>query len=240
MIRTVEETGSTNADLMAMLSGGEYLPEGDWLVANRQSAGRGRLGRVWNDGAGNFMGSTVVRPGPGDPPPSTLALMTGLAVHEALAAFVPQARALWLKWPNDLLLDGAKIAGILLEMAAGTVIVGIGVNLAAAPDIPDRAVASLADYGPAPDRDAFAAALAASFDRELHRWRSAGLAPLLRRWQSAAHPVGTPLRVLPPGEDVLEGRFAGLSQDGNLLLELADGTQRTVHAGDVLLASAPH
>ncbi|MEJ2408112.1 MAG: biotin--[acetyl-CoA-carboxylase] ligase [Novosphingobium sp.] len=240
MIRTVEETGSTNADLMARLSGGEYLPEGDWLVANRQSAGRGRLGRVWNDGAGNFMGSTVVRPGPGDPAASTLALMTGLAVHEALGAFVPGRSTLWLKWPNDLLLDGAKIAGILLEVAAGTVIVGIGVNLVFAPDIPGRAVAALADYGPAPDRDAFAEALAAAFDRELHRWRSVGLAPLLRRWQSAAHPVGTSLTVVPPGEDAFAGSFAGLSQDGNLLLDLADGTRRTIHAGDVLLASALH
>ncbi|MCJ2177858.1 biotin--[acetyl-CoA-carboxylase] ligase [Novosphingobium album (ex Hu et al. 2023)] len=239
MIRTVEETGSTNADLAARLSGGEYLPEGDWLVAERQTAGRGRLGRIWNDGAGNFMGSTVVRPGPGDPPPSSLALMTGLAVHEALLPFVPQGAALWLKWPNDLLLSGAKIAGILLEVVAGTVIVGIGVNLAAAPDIPGRAVTSLSEYGPGPGRDAFAEALAASFDRELHRWRSAGLAPLLRRWQSAAHPVGTRLTVLPPGEEAVEGSYAGLSQDGNLLLKLDNGTQRVIHAGDVLLASAP-
>ncbi|MEJ2458605.1 MAG: biotin--[acetyl-CoA-carboxylase] ligase, partial [Novosphingobium sp.] len=188
----------------------------------------------------NFMGSTVVRPGPGDPAASTLALMTGLAVHEALGAFVPGRSTLWLKWPNDLLLDGAKIAGILLEVAAGTVIVGIGVNLVFAPDIPGRAVAALADYGPAPDRDAFAEALAAAFDRELHRWRSVGLAPLLRRWQSAAHPVGTPLTVVPPGEDAFAGSFAGLSQDGNLQLDLADGTRRTIHAGDVLLASALH
>ncbi|WP_067732050.1 biotin--[acetyl-CoA-carboxylase] ligase [Novosphingobium naphthalenivorans] len=240
MIRTVEETGSTNADLAARLSGGEYLPEGDWLVADRQTAGRGRLGRVWNNGAGNFMGSTVVRPGPGDPPASTLALMTGLAVHEALLPFVPQGSALWLKWPNDLLLDGAKIVGILLEVVAGAVVVGIGVNLVTAPDIPGRAVAALADYGTAPGRDAFAEVLAASFDRELQRWRSAGLAPLLRRWQSAAHPVGTRLTVLPPGEEAVEGSFAGLSQDGNLLLGLNDGTQRTIHAGDVLLASASH
>src|SRR3546814_13266236 len=78
------------------------------------------------------MGSTVIRPGPGDPPASTLALMTGLAVHEALMPFVPERMALWLKWPNDLLLDEAKIAGILLEVVAGTVIAGIGVNLATA------------------------------------------------------------------------------------------------------------
>lgn len=238
MIRNVEETGSTNADLAARKSGGEYLPEGDWLVADRQSAGRGRLGRVWDDGLGNFMGSTVVRIAPGDPAPASLALLTGLAVHEALAGFVGGGRKLLLKWPNDLLLDGAKVAGILLEMTGGVVVVGIGVNLASAPDIPGRKVAALADHGPAPGRDQFAGALASAFDIELQRWRSVGLAPLLRRWQSAAHPQGTPLTVLPPGEDALNGTFAGLAEDGNLRLALADGTIRTIHAGDVLLANA--
>jgi BirA family biotin operon repressor/biotin-[acetyl-CoA-carboxylase] ligase len=236
LIHSVAETGSTNADLTDRIGAGDYLPEGDWLVADRQTAGRGRLGRVWNDGLGNFMGSTVVRIAPGDPAPASLALLTGLAVHEALRGFVPQGRDLLLKWPNDLMLDGAKIAGILLEMKAGIVVVGIGVNLASAPDLPDRKVAALSDFGPAPARDAFAGALATAFDSELHRWRSVGLAPLLRRWQSAAHPQGTPLRVLPPGEAPVDGTFAGLADDGNLRLALVDGSIRTIHAGDVLLA----
>jgi BirA family biotin operon repressor/biotin-[acetyl-CoA-carboxylase] ligase len=240
LIRTVSRTGSTNADLAARLSGGEYLPEGEWLVADRQSAGRGRLGRVWNDGAGNFMGSTVVRPGPGDPPTSTLALVTGMAVHEALSALVPDKAALWLKWPNDVLLDGAKLAGILLEMVAGTVVVGIGVNLKLAPEVEGRAVASLAAAGIDVPRDAFAERLAAAFEAELQRWRSAGLAPLLRRWQSAAHPKATRLTVLPPGEEKIEGGFAGLTEDGNLLLGLDDGSMRTIHAGDVFLAPTSH
>ena len=236
MIRIVEETGSTNADLAARIAGGDYLPEGEWLVADRQTSGKGRLGRAWNDGAGNFMGSTAVRLAPGDPSPASLALLTGLAVHEALSRFVGEGRKLMLKWPNDLVLDGAKVAGILLEMTGGVVIVGIGVNLASAPEVPGRKVAALADHGSAPARDDFARALASAFDIELQRWRSVGLAPLLRRWQSAAHPKGTPLTVLPPGEDAVHGTFAGLADDGNLRLALADGSVRTIHAGDVLLA----
>jgi len=233
LIEVVAETGSTNADLAKRLSGGEYLPEGRWLVADRQTAGKGRLGRVWDDGAGNFMGSTVVRIAPADPAPATLALLTGLAVHEALSTFVSEG--LQLKWPNDLLLDDGKVAGILLEMVSGVVIVGIGVNLAHAPDVPGRKVVALSDCGKDVSRDDFAGALAAAFDIELQRWRSVGLAPLLRRWQSAAHPVGTSLRVVPPGEDAVEGTFAGLAEDGNLRLALSDGAIRTIHAGDVLL-----
>lgn len=236
MIETVAETGSTNADLAVRIGAGEQLAEGGWLVADRQNTGRGRLGRVWSDGFGNFMGSTVVRPQAGDPPLPTLALMTGVAVYEALLLFKADGAEVRLKWPNDLLLDGGKIAGILLEMVAGVVVVGIGVNLAHAPDVEGRRTAALAQFGPAPDRNLFARHLAATFHEELHRWRTAGLAPLLQRWQDAAHPRGTPLTVLPPGEDRLDGTFAGLAADGSLLLALASGTVRTINAGDVMLA----
>lgn len=235
MIRFVPETASTNADIASALAGGGYWAEGDWIVADRQTDGRGRLGREWHGGLGNFMGSTVVHLQHGDPVPASLSLLTGLALHEAVGRLLVPGTPLMLKWPNDVLLDGAKAAGILLEAIKGFVIVGIGVNLLEAPELADRKTAALSDFGAAPDRDAFAVTLAGAFERELHRWRTAGLAPMLRRWQSAAHPVGTRLTVLPPGEDALSGEFAGLADDGNLRLRLGDGTVRTVHAGDVLL-----
>ncbi len=236
MIRIVAETGSTNTDLAERLRGGERVPEGEWLVADRQSAGRGRQGRGWSDGAGNFMGSTVVHRAEGDPPAPSLALLAGLALHEVATPLVPDPTRLSLKWPNDLLYDRAKLAGILLEGAADAVIVGIGVNLARAPDLPERETAAFSLFGPAPDRDAFTHALAASFDRELERWRTFGLEPLLRRWQAAGTPVGTPLAVHDAGSERIEGTFAGLAPDGSLLLLLADGATRAVHAGDVSLA----
>lgn len=246
MIQIIEATGSTNADLKTLISDGVsssegVLREGQWLVANRQTAGKGRLGRAWNDGAGNFMGSTVVRIAHGDPYPASLALLSGVALYQAIDSVLPtelMARsAPALKWPNDLLWDGAKIAGILLEMVGSVVIVGIGVNLITAPHVDGRKIGALTDFGVDVSRDQFAEALAHSFELELTRWRTAGLAPLLRRWQSMAHPKGTPLTVLPPGEDAVNGTFAGLTDDGNLRLSLADGFCRTIHAGDVFLAN---
>ena len=131
---------------------------------------------------------------------------------------------------------GAKLAGILLEREGEVLVVGVGVNLAKAPVIEGRQTIALAAFGPAPDRDLFAAALAASFATELERWRSYGLDPLTRRWQAAAHPPGTPLTVAPPGEAPLTGGFDGLTEDGALRLRLADGTARVMHAGDVFFA----
>lgn len=238
MIQTVPETGSTNADLAARLAAGEAVPEGEWLVADRQTAGRGRQGRAWFDGHGNFMGSTVVRPAPGDPPVASLALLCGLALHEVTASMIPPPDVAQLKWPNDLMVGTAKLAGVLLERVGDAVIAGIGVNLAQAPKVEGRATIALSSFGPTPDRDHFAVTLARQFDIELERWRSFGLDLLIRRWMAAAHPLGTSLLVGEPGEEPLSGRFNGLTRDGALQLLLADGTTRVIHAGEVRLASA--
>lgn len=235
MINTVATTGSTNADLAAQLEAGEAWAEGDWLVADRQTAGKGRQGRVWFDGYGNFMASTVVRLAAGDPPPSTLALATGLAVFETVSPLIPPPHQARLKWPNDVLIGEAKLCGVLLERSGDAVIVGIGVNLAAAPQVEARSTIALSQFGPAPDRDLFAAELARKFAAELERWRSFGLGTVIRRWEAAAHPPGTPLAVGEPGETPLKGQFAGLDATGALQLRLADGTTRTVHAGEVRL-----
>ena len=236
MIETVAETGSTSTDLAARLTAGERIPEGTWRVADRQTAGRGRLGRNWSDGRGNFMGSTLVSVTAGDPAPATLALVAGLAVHAAVSGYIPPPGRALLKWPNDVLVAAAKLAGILLERVGDHVVVGVGVNLAQAPDVPDRATTSLATHGPAPDRDAFAAALAGHFAEEVQRWRSHGLRPLVARWQAAAHPPGTPLRLREADGTLLSGTFAGLAEDGALRLALPGGTTRIIHAGEVSLA----
>ncbi|WFL77138.1 biotin--[acetyl-CoA-carboxylase] ligase [Altererythrobacter arenosus] len=236
MIEFVAETGSTNADLLARLSDGDRVAEGRWLVARRQSAGRGRQGRTWFDGSGNFMGSTVVHVGESDPPAQSLALLAGLAVYEAVLPLCPDPHSLRLKWPNDLLLGDAKLCGILLEGQGKAVVIGIGVNLAVAPDVPDRKTIALADVTAAPGVDEFAGSLARCFDRELERWRTFGLEPLIRRWRAAGTREGTSLAVHEPDGAIASGTFAGLDDQGNLLLRLEDGRLRAIHAGDVTLA----
>lgn len=238
MIHFVAETGSTSADLAARLRAGEFVPEGDWLVADRQTGGRGRQGREWYDGAGNFMGSTVVQVRFGDPDPASLALVAGLALWEAVSAVPAKAGTAgfpagpMLKWPNDLKIGTAKLAGILLERVGEAVVVGIGVNLVTAPALPDRETVALGGV----DRDVFAAELARAFDLEIERWRNFGMAPIVRRWLTVAHPLGTPLMVGEPGEPPLSGTFAGLTESGALQLRLADGSTRVIHAGEVRLA----
>ena len=232
-IRIVAETGSTSADLLARLAAGEPAQEGAWLIADRQNAGRGRQGRGWLDGPGNFMGSTAVRLLPHDPPSASLSFVAALAAYEALLGHLATPLALSLKWPNDVLLDGAKLAGILLERAGDAAVVGIGINLAWAPQLPDRLAGSLRSIGPAPDRDAFARDLVVSFDRELDRWRQFGIDPLFARLLAASYPLGSMLTVHGADGARLTGEFCGLESDGALRLRLADGTVRAIHAGDI-------
>ncbi len=140
-----------------------------------------------------------------------------------------------LKWPNDLLLDGAKLAGILLERIDDAVVIGIGVNLAHHPEALDRPVTSLAGHGIAVEPGSFLDILAETFARWLVRWRSEGLAPIRDGWTERAHPAGTALTARLPDGTAIDGLFERLDADGALILRLADGTRRVIHAGDVFL-----
>lgn len=226
----VAETGSTNADLLASPD----WPEGRWLLADAQTSGRGRLGRDWRSPPGNLHASTVVALRAGDPPAPSLALLTGVALAEAMALFLPAGAPLMLKWPNDVLLDGGKCAGILLERAGSQVVVGVGANLTHAPQLPDRTTACVADVTPPPAPPVLADALAARFAAWISRWRIEGVGPVRAAWLALAHPLGTAIRVSESGDT---GLFAGLAEDGALRLRRADGRVDEVRAGDVRLAA---
>jgi BirA family biotin operon repressor/biotin-[acetyl-CoA-carboxylase] ligase len=137
-----------------------------------------------------------------------------------------------LKWPNDVLLKGKKLAGILLERSGDRIAVGFGVNLASAPQLPDRVGASL---GGKLSPQAFAPLLAASFARLLDLWRQSEPALIAQAWLSRAHPLGTPITVHSTPQDSLSGRFHGLEPDGALRLRRDNGIIDIVRAGDVEL-----
>lgn len=221
-IRTVQETGSTNDDLAALARAG--AAEGLWLRAERQSGGKGRQGRAWQSPPGNLYASTLVRVDPRHPPPPSLALVAAVALHEAVARYTTRAQ---IKWPNDIVINRAKLAGILLERQADAVVIGFGVNLAHHPEDLDRPAASL---GARVAPEVLLRRLAACFEAWLERWREEGLAPVRAAWLAAAHPLGTSL-----ASGGAEGVFDGLDETGALRLRLADGAIRIVHAGDVFL-----
>ncbi|RDE06080.1 biotin--[acetyl-CoA-carboxylase] ligase [Sphingomonas aracearum] len=226
-------------------------PEGLWLRADRQTGGRGRLGRTWVSPSGNLYASTLVRVRPGDPPPATLAMVAAVALDEVVAPLVAGAAAprpvheleagharevasVRIKWPNDVLVGDAKLSGILLERSGDAVVIGLGVNVAYHPEGLGRATTSLAQEGVAIAPPALLEALAPAFARWVEIWRG-GLSALLARWLARAHPVGTPLSATLPDGDIRSGTFAGLNADGALLLRGADGATEVIHAADVFL-----
>ena len=172
---------------------------------------------------------------PGDPPAATLALVAAVALQEVAAAYAPDADVR-IKWPNDLLVGGAKLSGILLERHDDAVVIGFGVNLASHPDDTPRPATSLAAFaGSAPDVDGFLADLVDGFAGWLSRWRGDGLEPVRVRWLARAHPPGTALSVVAAGQEPIDGLFDGLDERGGLRLRLADGTSHVIQAGDIFL-----
>ncbi len=231
-LEIVPSIGSTNAVLLQRLAAGETTSENHWLIADRQTAGRGRAGRSWFDGHGNFMGSTVAQVLPSDSLPHTLSLVAGIAVHRAVSSLMV-SDGLFLKWPNDLLYRGKKLAGILLERQGQNVVVGIGVNIAVAPQVADRQTTSLLEQGCTIERDAFAHLLADHWSQVLNQWHSGMWNELRGEWLRRAHPVGTMVSVKDSQHGELIGTFARLGEDGTAYLRLADGQRHAIHAGDI-------
>jgi len=236
----IHESLPSTADLCrSCAEAGE--PEGLAILARRQTEGRGTRGRSWEDAAGNLFLSVLLRPGGPAREAPQWSLLAGVALAEALAVDLPDAAVLALKWPNDVLLHGRKVAGILVESATdaagelGWLSMGLGANLAIAPFVPGRATACLAECGPAPSPEAVARRVLEA----LSHWRDvrahAGFAPVRAAFLARAPALGTPM-TLRLGERSLDGAFAGLGDDGSLLLR-TDGRVRAFAAGEV--ASGP-
>ncbi len=227
-----ETLGSTSDLCRERAEAGE--PEGLAVLALRQTSGRGTHGRSWTSPPGNLYLSVLLRPGGGVAGAPQWGLLAAVALIEALAPLRPEPGRLRLKWPNDVLLDGAKLAGVLVEVsadAAGGVawlVIGIGANLAVAPEVPDRPTARIGPDAPAPE--VFAAALLARLAAWRARLGADGFAPVRAAWLAFGPAHGTAVR-LRQGERIRDGAFAGLDADGSLLLR-ADGMVRAFSAGE--------
>jgi BirA family biotin operon repressor/biotin-[acetyl-CoA-carboxylase] ligase len=235
------EIGSTNAEALSRAANGGVE---QWIVADRQAAGRGRRGRHWVSEAGNLYASLLLY----DPaPPSAspqICFVAALALHDAVLDSVPvlDRGRLRLKWPNDLLLDGKKLSGILVEGAsAGTrqaVVVGIGVNCTHHPQDTPYPVTDLAAEGAAIEPAALFARLGERMMDRLAQWHGGkGFAATREAWLARAHDLGREIEVRLP-DRALRGRFEDLDGEGALVLLLPSGHRERIRAGDVFPAAS--
>jgi BirA family transcriptional regulator, biotin operon repressor / biotin---[acetyl-CoA-carboxylase] ligase len=227
---------STNAEALTLARGGERGPL--WIVARQQSAGRGRRGNAWVSPPGNLYATLLLTdPAPPECAPQ-LSFVAVLALHDAIAARAPAlGKALTLKWPNDLLCGGAKLAGILIEgeraNEALAVAIGIGVNCISHPAQTSYPATDLKDEGVLTDAATLFEALTASLAQRLAAWRrGAGFAAIRADWMARAAGMGGDMRARLPDREIV-GRGEGLDAHGRLLLRLPDGSVQAIAAGDV-------
>jgi BirA family biotin operon repressor/biotin-[acetyl-CoA-carboxylase] ligase len=232
----VEETGSTNA--LAL----DWAREGDpgnlWVVADRQTAGRGRQGRTWVSEPGNLFASLVLSDPALPDRLGELPLVVALAVHDAIADVLPPSArgTLEIKWPNDVLLAGAKLSGVLIESAmlpqGRVVVVGIGVNCRHHPSDTPYPATDLASAGMPTEPAALFERLADRMARRLGEWQGGPFTTIVAAWTKRARGIGEPIRVRLTNR-TLEGRFERLDERGRLVLALSGGGTEVISAGDV-------
>lgn len=235
----LEVCASTNSEAMRRAIAGDALPL--WVITDRQTAGRGRSGRAWQSLPGNLLASLAV---PLRGPMSVaaeLSLVAGNAVIDAVRNARPGLQNLRLKWPNDVLLGGAKLGGILVESAATAhgvvVVIGIGLNLAGHPEGIDRPAAHLFDN----ENEPCPLDMLAHVGQTMHQWlcvwdEGRGLAEVRAGWLERAGPPGEALGIN-AGSRFVSGSFAGLDAGGALLLATPDGRIERFTFGDVTLAA---
>lgn len=238
-IKVLSEVDSTNAEARRRAEVGQTGPV--WIVARRQSAGRGRRGREWVCETGNLFATLLTTTSKGPAEAAQITFVAALAVYDLLCSFVPEA-LVSIKWPNDVMIAADKASGILVESGAHEagglwLAVGIGVNLAEAPAGTERPATALGghlkgDVSSIPTPEAAAQVLARQFAIWLDRWETQGFPTVLAAWASRCIGLDQPCTAR-LGHETLSGIANGVEADGALRLKLADGSVRLISAGDV-------
>jgi BirA family biotin operon repressor/biotin-[acetyl-CoA-carboxylase] ligase len=224
-----DEIDSTNEEARRRAVSGETGPL--WIMAARQTAGRGRRGRAWDTGAGNLAATLLLCPARARQEWPQLSFAAAIAAWDMCSHFAPKA-SITLKWPNDVLAGGGKLAGLLLEAAGSALAIGIGVNLACHPsDTPYPATSLMALGVVAPPPEDALAMLAARFAHWYDAWVTQGFSPLREAWLARAGGVGAPILARLAHEE-RTGVFEGIDAEGALLLN-RQGRVETITAGEV-------
>jgi len=239
---SLDDVGSTNVVALENANIGD--PGKLWVTARSQSAGKARRGRQWVSEPGNLYASLLLIEPASSDALATLPLVASLALHKAIAGLVPELGAgLKIKWPNDVLLNGKKLSGILLEAAPDkhgrlAVIIGMGVNCAHFPDNPLYPATSLLAEGHTVTSDDLFQKLAASMAQELRIWsQGAGFSITRREWLDRAHGQGQMITARFPDSEI-HGRFIDLDENGFLLLEEKGGSLRQISAADIFFGNS--
>jgi BirA family biotin operon repressor/biotin-[acetyl-CoA-carboxylase] ligase len=243
-ILLLDHTDSTNAEARRRADAGETGPF--WIVARRQTEGRGRRGRSWESQDGNLFATLMqlTRKSPAEA--AQVTFVAALAIADLLDAWAP-ASLVTIKWPNDVMLAGQKASGVLVESGVHEsgglwLAVGIGINLLSAPEGTERPATALAhhlrgDAASPPSTEVAAAKLAEAFNVWMTRWETLGFQPILDAWRARTAGLDGPA-VARLGRETIEGRAEGVGPDGALKLRLADGSLRLISAGDVFFGEA--
>lgn len=224
-----DQIGSTNDEARRLAT--EGAPHGTVVHADEQTAGRGRLAHTWFSPPGNLYLSVLLRTGQPAARTAELSFLTALAVADTVEALMPRQTRAMLKWPNDVLVNGAKIAGILVEQADQATIVGIGLNVLQAPSNAAYKTTTIVANGGIASVDGARDIVLDRLGHHLAVWRADGFASVRNQWLERSYPVGAAIRANAGGQPIT-GHFAGLDLDGALLLDTPQGRQRIV-AGDV-------
>lgn len=218
--------GSTNDHAKQLARSG--YPAFTTVWAHEQTAGKGRQGNSWISVPGNLYMSILLRPAATAAQNGQLSFLAAVALAETVKELMAKPGMIALKWPNDLLLNGKKAAGILLEAEEDWVVMGIGVNVAGAPD----GATSLKDLGTETEAGQVLEKLIMRVKDLYDLWAKNGFTPIRSQWLHYAHNIGMTIQVRMPNE-TFSGKFLGIDDAGALEIEMPDGAKRAVCSGEV-------